>query len=303
MSDPTPPAAPAAEPTAAPVNEPASGLPANDPNGEGATQEEIDAALKSSGIKVPATPPAATDEEEGDDPDPVDPDAPAVDDDDEPADDEEDPAPKPPKVVTPPVADDATDDEYSFQVEDANGVTYKIDATADIEDVLKEFEPKNNGQIIAILDQLRTVKEQKATDDAKVAEDIATEERRTRASELLTGWQEEAKVLQGSKRIAEGKDGETRINEVYKFMADENDARMKAGKPTLNSFEDALDKLENKETRAKQVADDKADKDKARENGSKVGGASAPASSSAPVYRAGSAKNSNQALRAMGLLE
>lgn len=289
-----------AEP-APPTQEEAKAL-ADSGKAESTTPEEVAQVLKSYGMKVdtPAAPAAKDDDEEGDDPDKSSEEEEKTDDVAEETEEEEKkPEPKP---VTPPAPTNDAEDKYSFQVEDANGVTYKITADADVEDVLKEFEPKNNGQIIAILDQLRTVKDQKATDDAKAVEDTANEERRTRASELLTGWQEESKALQGAKRIPDGKDGETRINEVYKYMASENDARMKAGKPTLNSFEDALDKLENKEGRDKAASDAKAEKDKARENGAKVGGASAPTSTTAPVYKAGSAKNSNQALRAMGLL-
>lgn len=293
MPEPTTPTAPVV------AAGPATDLPADDPKGEGTTPEEVAQVLKSSGMDVTINKPKAAnvDDEEGDDPDkPVEAET------DEDVDEDEDKPEAKPKVTTP-ATDEATDDKYSFQVEDANGVTFKISAEANVEDVLSEFEPKNNGQIISILDQLRTVKDQKASDDAKAEQDATAEERRSRASELLTGWQDEAKALQGSKRIADGKDGETRINEVYKFMAEQNDTRMKAGKPTLNSFEDALDKLENKEGRDKLAAEAKAEKDKARENGAKVGGASAPASNSAPVYKAGTAKNANQALRGMGLLE
>jgi hypothetical protein len=86
-------------------------------------------------------------------------------------------------------------------------------------------------------------------------------------------------------------------------MADENEKRMKEGKATLNSFEDALDKLENKEARDKAVEAAKADKGEARRKGALVGGSSAPASSGPPVYKAGSATNANDALRKAGLLK
>lgn len=291
----------------APADEPANPNPADEPaaddKGEGTTPEEVKSVLKNSGMDLPDEPkPAdpADDDEEGDDPD-----KPAAGADDakpvdEPADDEE--VPDKPAKPTAPADDTNAEDKYSFQVEDANGVTFKISADANIEDVLAEFQPKNNGQIIAVLDQLRDVKAQKATDDAKAAEDIAKAERTERATEIRTGWDAEAKALQGSKRIPEGADGETRINEVFKFMADENTKRIDANQPTLNSFEDALDKLENKEARDAKDKADKADKIKARENGGKVGGSSAAASSGPPIYKAGSARNSNEALRSMGLL-
>lgn len=264
---------------------------------ESTTPEEVAQVLKSSGMDIKPEKPVdkVEDAEEGDDPD-------AEEEPDETVEEDKAEKPKPPEK--PEASQEAaTDDKYSFQVEDNNGVTYKIDATANIEDVLAEFEPKNNGQIIAILDQLRTVKDLKASDDAKAADDKVAEDRRTAASQLLEDWQNEAKALQTAKRIPTGEDGDKRVNEVYKYMSDENTKRMKDGKPTLNSFEDALDKLENKEGREKVIADAKAEKERARSNGALVGGSSARASSGSPVYKVGSAKNSTQALRAMGLLD
>jgi hypothetical protein len=295
MPEPDAPAVPAAD------NEPDA--PVDNPNGEGTTPEEVASVLKSAGINLPENKPApeaAVDDEEGEDPD-----KPVVDE-EEPAEaeeepaEEEEPAKEPAKQVEPVAADD---DKYSFQIEDANGVAFKISVGAKMEDILAEFEPKNNGQILDILEQLREVKDQKTADDAQAEQDSAAAARTEQTQQYLKGWSEEAEALQGAKRIPEGKDGETRIGEVYKFMADENDARIKANKPTLNSFEDALDKLENKEARDAKVEQDKQDKETARKNGGKVGGASAPASSGTPVYKAGSAKNANQAIRTLGLLE
>lgn len=197
----------------------------------------------------------------------------------------------------------AITDKYAFEVTDANGVTFKIPVDATMEDVLAEFEPKNNGQILDILEKLREAKDQKSKDDATEATETAKAERAQRASEIQKGWQAESKDLQASKRIPDGEDGDKRIAAVYKFMAEENDARIKANKPTLNSFEDALDKLENKEGRDKTVEDAKKDKETARKNGGLVGGSSAASTSATPVYKAGAAKNANQALRSMGLLD
>lgn len=274
---------------------------ANDPQGEGTTPEEVASVLKSSGMNLPGSEaPPVVDDEEGDEPEePVA--APPAEEEEAEEEPVEEPVEEPAKPV-PAVADETADDKYSFEITDANDVTFKISADAKMEDILAEFEPKNNGQILDILEQLREVKGQKAVDDAKAETDKATEERQARASELLQGWDEEAKALQGNKRIAEGDDGSKRISAVYKFMADENDKRIKDGKPTLNSFEDALDKLENKEARDKAVADAKAEKEEARRKGGLVGGASAPASSGQPVYKAGTAKNANEAIRSLGLL-
>lgn len=279
---------------------------------EGTTPEEVAATLKSAGINLPPEPKAAAaseDEEEGADPDKPaageeEEAAPAVGEEDagdeELGDEEEEPAEDP--NAKPLEQRAADEDRYSIEATDANGVTYKIPVGAKMEDILAEFEPKNNGQILDILDQLRDLKDQKAKDDAAEASNTAKAEQAQRASEIRDGWNAESADLQAQKRIPEGETGDKRIADVYKYMADENGKRMEAGRPTLNSFEDALDKLEAKEGRDKAVADAKAEKETARANGGKVGGSSAAASNAAPTYKAGSARNANEAIRAMGLL-
>jgi hypothetical protein len=279
------------------------GLPANDPNGEGTSHEEVAKVLKTSGVDIGDE---IVDEEEGDDPDKVS--APAAEeekseDDADTADDDKEKENKPvPAAKADDTPDADTEDKYSFEIEDANGVTFKIAVGATMEQILAEFEPKNNGQVIDILHRLGKLETQKTADEAQAADDAAKAERSEAASKILEGWGEEAKELQAQKRIPAGEDGDKRIDEVYKYMADENETRMKAGKATLNTFEDALDKLENKEAREAKVEQDKADKDTARKNGSLVGGSSAPASSPQPVYARGSARNVNDAIKKMGLL-
>lgn len=259
-----------------------------DEGGETVTEEEIAKTLKSSGINLKSEAPKEVDSDE--------------------TVKEEKPAPKPepkveaktaPKVETT-VAKDAPD--FSFTVKDANDVTFKISPGDSIEDVLAEFDPKNNGQIVSILDQLRKAEDKQAAYEKSVEDDkvkVATAER---VQAIEDGWNKEVENLQAEKRLSSGKTGEDRIAEVYKFMAEVNAARMKAGSATINSFEDALDKLEAKETREAKVTQDKADKETARNNGGLVGGSSAPASSGTPLYKAGSARNANQAIKAMGLL-
>jgi hypothetical protein len=311
------PAAPAPEnqpaPAAPAADELPGGLPADDPNGEGTTPEEVAATLKSAGINLPVETPAAAaeGEEEGDDPDapaggeePAAPAAPAEEP-AAPAEDEDDGKPAPTDEEVQAAADAraaAADDKYSLTVEDANGVSFKIPVGATMEDILAEFEPKNNGQILDILSQLQDLKVQKANDDKAEAEQTAKTEQAQRVSEIRKGWESEVTDLTAQKRIPDGEDGKARVNEVYKFMSEENDKRMAAGKPTIGSFEDALDKLEAKEGRDKAAEAAKAAKTDARAKGSLVGGSSAAATSAPKPYRAGSARNANEAIRSMGLL-
>lgn len=273
----------------------------------GVTEAEVRSTLRNSGIKLPAEPTAAADDdEEGDDVDAAD-DAGVADDDagnaDEDLADDGKSAPTDEEIQA---AQDAKSaeaaDKYSFEVTDANGVTFKVPVDATMEDVLAEFEPKNNGQVIDILEKLREMKEQKAKDDASEADETAKAETAQRASEIRKSWDAEVTDLTAQKRLPTGEDGEKRTAEVYKFMAAENDKRMQDGKATLNSFEDALDKLEAKEGRDAKVAADKKEKEDARKNGSLVGGSSAASTNATPVYKAGAAKNANAALRSMGLI-
>lgn len=269
---------------------------------EGTTPEEVAKIMN-----LPSKPEAVADEEEGDDPDaPVD----KTDEDNgeeeseeseesDELEEEEVESPAKPVVAEPSASDD---DKYSLTVEDANGVSFKIPVGAKMEDIMAEFEPKNNGQILDILNQLQKLEAQKSADEQTTEAESAKAAQAQKVSDIRAGWEAESKDLQASKRIPAGDDGDKRIADVYKFMNEQNDTRIKAGKPTLNSFEDALDKLEATESRDKVVADAKAAKEEARKNGSLVGGSSAPATGPAKAYSAGSARNANEAIRNMGLV-
>lgn len=260
------------------------------------TQEEVSAAVRSLGMDVPVE--TNTETPENDTPDettePTDPatDSPAdVETDTE--DEVEEPAPVPEDKPAPELSTtDAPD--FSFEITDANDVTFKIGPEDNLEDILKEFEPKNNGQIINVLERLREIKDEKKAYDETQAEEASKAETAATVAEIQESWQTEFKAL----AIAD----EDRREEVMKYMADENDQRQKDNRPLIRTVEHALLGLEKQE--AKQEADDKAKaaKDKARENGSLVGGSSAPASTAAPVYQPNSARNSSEAIRAMGLL-
>lgn len=285
------PEAPAEIPAEAPEESPEAPV-----EKEGTTPEEVAQVLKGSGMKLPAAPKV---EEE----------KPA----DEPAE-EEDAEPKEPaeEEVTPPAKTPEAPAEvtpeakvFSIEVQDANGVTFKITAGDSLEDALKDFEPKNNGQILQVLRDVEKMEADKARYDADQITEAETAAKSERIAKIQEGWTDEIKELQAQKRIPEnGKDSDnTRVAEVYKFMSEENGKRIAANKPTIGSFEDALDKLENKEAREAKVEADKTDREIARKNGGLVGGSSAPASNAPAAYKAGTARNSADAIRKLGLLK
>lgn len=192
---------------------------------------------------------------------------------------------------------------FELEVEDVNGEKFTLKPGDDLETVLKDFEPKNNGQIFAILDKLHELKSQKAEYDKAQAEQAEEAQRAANVAEIQKGWDSEIKSLQGAKRLEVTTDGKSeRVDQVFKYMNEENDKRIKDGRPLIRSFEDALDKLELKETKETAANKAKEEKELTRKKGAMVGGSSAPATSGAPVYKGG-ARNSNEALRAMGILK
>lgn len=192
---------------------------------------------------------------------------------------------------------------FELEVEDANGEKFVLKPGDDLEKVLKDFEPKSNGQIFAVLKQLSDLENQKSEYEAEQANKAEEADKQERIANIQKGWDAEIKALQGTKRIEVGANGKSeRVDKVFEFMNKENDKRMQDGRPLIQSFEDALDKLELSELRADEAKKAKEAKETARKNGGKVGGASAPATAGTPVYKGG-ARNASDALRGMGILQ
>lgn len=181
--------------------------------------------------------------------------------------------------------------DFTLQVEDASGVTHKIEK---IEDLPEDFEPKNNRQIIEIISNLQKLEGDKAKYEADRTKAAEEAEHAKSVETIQEGWKSEFKDLNVN--------DEARREEVMQYMTKENNQRQKEGKPLIRTVEHALLGLEKQET--KETADEKkkADKETARKNGGLVGGSSAPSSTQAPVYKSGTARNANEAIRKMGLI-
>jgi hypothetical protein len=286
----------AAEEPAAPTQAEAQTL-AESGQAEGTTPEEVATVLKNSGINVPAEPVASDEEAEAAKAKEAE-DAKAAADKEEAdkvAADEATAAEDAKAAKAKPEAEKTeeaeTAKEFTLEVEDASGETHKIEK---IEDLPEDFEPKNNRQIMQILKDLSTLEGDKAKYEADQAEEAKQAETATTVENTLKGWEEERKELD----ITDDK----RYGEVMKYMSTENDKRQEAGKPMIQTVEHALLGLEKQEAKAAAEDKVKADKETARKNGGLVGGSSAPASSGTPAYKAGSARNANEAIRAMGLI-
>jgi hypothetical protein len=191
---------------------------------------------------------------------------------------------------------------FELEVEDANGEKFILKPGDDLEKALRDFEPKNNGQIFAVLKQIGELEAQKAQYDSEQAEKAEQADTQQRISDIQKGWDKEIEALRGQKRIElDAKGKSERVDKVFEYMNKENDKRLEDGRPLIHSFEDALDKLELSELREAEAQKAKEEKKLARERGAKVGGSSAPATSGAPVYKGG-ARTANDAIRAMGLI-
>lgn len=210
------------------------------------------------------------------------------------------------KVVETPVAPvDVASDTKQFElvVEDVNGEKITLKPGDDLEQALKDFEPKSNGQIFKIIDDFQQLRaEQKTFNDEQTTKAAEAEQAQELAT-IQSGWDKEIASLQGNKRVPVTVDGSAneRVTQVFDFMGKENDARVADGRPLLRSFEDALDKLELRETKEAAAQAEKDAKELARAKGGVVGGSSAPATSGAPVYKGG-ARNANEALKSLGVI-
>lgn len=219
----------------------------------------------------------------------------------------EEPAP----VEATPRAEPAVADEqeavepptFALDVEDAEGNTITINPGDNLEDVLKDFEPKSNGQIFQIIKDITRLEGEKSAWEAEQTTAAQEAERQEAIANVQATWEAEIAALQGEKRLPVGADGKSteRVDEVFKFIAEENQKRHEAGRPLIQSFEDALDKIELREKKEAEVQAAKDEKELAKKRGGLVGGSSAPATSGGKTY-SGGARTANEAIRSMGLL-
>lgn len=194
--------------------------------------------------------------------------------------------------------------QFVLKFADVNGKEYTLTPDDDIEAVLEDFEPKSNGQIFKILRDFQKLETAKEQYESEQEEESKQAEYKKQVSSIRAGWDKEVTALQGEKRIPVEADGKipARVTEVFKYMREQNDKRLQDGRPLLNSFEDALDKLELKESKDDAIEKNKKDKELARKRGAVVGGSSAPASSGVSTYKRGSARTATEALKMQGIL-
>lgn len=215
----------------------------------------------------------------------------------EPAAEEEAPVEEPVEEEVAPAT--SSDEELFIEVEDANGVTHKI---GKIEDLPEDFEPKSNRQGLEILSQLAKLETKMADREVQQAKEAETKAVRDAETAQYKSWDSEVNELVKQGRLEKAAVAPTdpkyqedpsvkRMDQVFGFMNKINTERAKAGNPNLiTSFEDALDKLEVSEAKAKAENDRKRETDTAKRKASLIGGSSSTGASDF-VYRSGAYKS------------
>lgn len=190
----------------------------------------------------------------------------------------------------------ASNPDFSFEVEDANGKTYKI---TKIEDLPEDFDPKNNRQVMEIIAQANKLEGEIARHEEQIAKDEEATILSNAQKEIQTGWQSEIQELVDEKLLDKPKLAENnpkynddpsvkKIDEVFKFIKDTNDARKKANNPNmLTSFRDAFDRMELRDLKVQKADESKKEGDLAKAKAGVIG-TSSTSSVDVPAYRAGS---------------
>lgn len=181
------------------------------------------------------------------------------------------------------------------------GKEYKIEK---IEDLPEDFVPKNNRQILEIINDLNKLETTRAKDEATSASQAQVAAAQAAQEATLKSWDTEISAMQKSGVLEAPKlkpedpkyltdPAMQKIAAVFNFMEKTNIARKAAGNPNLiRSFEDGYEKMDRAERVAKDAQAAKDEAETAKLKASVVGGGTAKAGgATAPVYRAGQAQD------------
>lgn len=202
--------------------------------------------------------------------------------------------------------DDAVEAELVYTFKDATGKTFVLKPGDSLEEVLNDFEPTSNGQIMQVLREFQNLEAKQSEIEADrqkaVYEEQQEQAAKERQEQTMQSWESEIEALQkaGVLETPKAKPGSNnwlkdpavqKLDGVFKFMAEENEKRAKEGQMPITSFGTALTIMtQEAEKKAKEDAI-KRDNDAAKAKAELVGrGGSSAADSGAQLYRAGSAK-------------
>lgn len=202
------------------------------------------------------------------------------------------------EVETPPVVEAkaevkpvvAEPKDYSLTVVDASGKEWKIEKATDLPE---DFMPKNNQQVMQILDDLNVKRTERANDEAQAAKDAADAEATAKDQanqqaqrDQLTAWDAEISQLQKVGKLPEPKlkpgdqgfvddPAVKAVDEIFGYIVEENTRREKTGQPKLTSFTDAFRNIELTKIEEAQAKAAKDEAETAKLKAGMVGGGSA----------------------------
>jgi len=221
------------------------------------------------------------------------------------ATDEED-KPKAPEVAEPETPDEIKTDDLFIEVDkvtvDDDGVatTEKIKLVFNPNDpksfIPDDFKFKNDKQLADILEAKQEMVDLYKTRQGELETKQAEKAKQDAETQQIATWNAEVQDLvdAGVIEAPKGKEGDPGydlIDSVYKFMTEENKARIESGKPVIQSFGTAFtmfSKIEADKAAADEV---KKDNDDAKKKGALVGGSSAASATADTSYVAGSHGN------------
>lgn len=200
----------------------------------------------------------------------------------------------------PPEPDPAPDPgALTLEVEDAAGKKYQIEKVEDLPD---DFVPKNNRQVLQIISDLTKLDTKREQAEVEAKQALADNEAKANEQATLNSWDAEIVALQKDSRLDKPKATQgspeftqdpavKRVDQVFKYMATENERRKPLGIAPIRSFTDALDKVELQEVKATQAEAAKKETETAKAKSGLIGRTSAGGESAPPVYRAGQARD------------
>lgn len=187
----------------------------------------------------------------------------------------------------------------TLEVEDAAGKKYQI---TNVDELPEDFTPKNNRQILQIINDLGKLdaKREEAAKDEEAAAEVA--EAKANEQATLSSWDAEIAALQTDNRLEKPKatpgsanflqdPAVKRVDQVFNYMITENERRKPLGIEPIRSFTDALDKIERNELKEAEAARTKQETETAKAKSGLIGRTSAGGGDTAPVYRAGQARD------------
>lgn len=195
-------------------------------------------------------------------------------------------------------------DDLWVEVKDSEGKTIKLSLEDGLPDDFTFTSEKQLFEILQSFEEMKSLKKDRQAEvDKWNSEHAAKADEAKTEQAVINAWDQEiqdlvdAKILDAPK-LAQGdpnflKDpAVVKVDQVFKYMMEQNSQRAKDNKALIKSFAVAYNLYTNDEQTKAAETQAKADAEATKKRGALVGGTSAPTGNSdRPVYRRGSARN------------